>query len=339
MGGALATPSYNSAPQFATFETGPSGFAIDKPAVNEDALPPMPSWDTASKKHIPADEKNGVELGELDPATGQQIPLMAGGAGTGMSAPASPLVGPGHSPYGQPSGYSDQYGHNQNNYNQAPGAYGRGTPVAEPGRSYTPSNAGSRGYASSQLNAQQGYGNSDHSGGQGYAQSPNGSGRGYGPPSPQDPYGGNNNFAAAGYERQGSVSGSNGRGQGYPSQPTRQFSGDRPGAERQYTDQSYRSDNYQQAAPVRGPSRGPTPQQNNNSGFDFGTQNQYSRPAPQRQQTYDSYQSNTTAPPTYASRSPPPQEQPYRAYGQAPQTLMPGGGRSREPQNWDPVQR
>jgi hypothetical protein len=67
-------------PQYAQFEVGKNGLAVDPKAtaLSEDALPPMPSWETAAKKHVltEEEEKNAVELGELDPATGQKVPLM-----------------------------------------------------------------------------------------------------------------------------------------------------------------------------------------------------------------------------------------------------------------------
>jgi hypothetical protein len=371
MGGGLASP-----PQFATFEVGKNGLAIDKPAaIHEDALPPMPSWDTAAKKHVlSADEKNAVELGELDPATGQQVPLMTGGGGT--SLPPSPIHDMGHNQYGVQPGQSgadgymsvgggDSYGQNQPAYNQhaydqnaggyrgpsrgAPAVGGR--PYMSPAGSYGPSQDGSgRGYTESDYGSSRGYAPSQAGSGPGYAPSAAGSGRGYGPPTPQDRYGSNNKFPGNGYERQGP------QRQGFPSQPTRQYSGNsmnqRPDMQRQYTDQSYMSGEYQQntpppRGPSRGPSRGPgTPAPiNNNSGFDFGGSRQDSYPsqtAPQ-QQSYNSNYQGSTAPPSYATRSPPPQEQNYRTYGQggraAPQALIPGGGRSREPQAWDPVQR
>ena len=366
MGGGLAAP-----PQFATFEVGKNGLAIDKPTpLHEDALPPMPSWETAQKKHVlTEEEKNAVELGELDPTTGQQVPLMAGGAGTGMSAPPSPAheMAPGQ--YGarpgqaDANGYmdvatNDPYAQNQNAYNQnaggylgaqrgAPGMGGRGGygPDASRRGYGPPSQAGSgRGYADSEYGgSNRGYAASQAPSGRGYAPSQNGSGRGYGPPSPQDPYTSNTNVAG-GYDT--SNDNYNGRGQGYRGQPTRQYSGHssdtRPVNQRQYTDQTYSSDDYQQSGSPHGQSRGQLPPPNNNSGFDFGT-DQYSRPSAQNQQSYSSnYQGGSTAPPSYASRSPPPQEQNYRGYAggrPAPAALMPGGGRSREPQNWDPVQR
>jgi hypothetical protein len=65
MGGGLGGKAAYEPPQFAQFDVRKTGHAI-----SEDALPPMPSWDTAQKKHVLSEEeKDAVELGELDPAT------------------------------------------------------------------------------------------------------------------------------------------------------------------------------------------------------------------------------------------------------------------------------
>lgn len=341
MGGGLAA---SSAPQFAQFEVGKNGFAVEKPApLNEDALPPMPSWDEAAKKHVlTEEEKNAVELGELDPTTGQKMPLMTGAA---ITAPPSPLNDPGHSPYGAPPG-------------QAVG----GGYMGVAGDPYSQNNQSQVSYDSF---------------GQGQRQRDNPAmGRGYQDPYAQDQYA--NDSYNAGYgrpqrgqpERQYSNSS---RGQYPPSQPVRQYSNDsRPSQPRQYTDNTYQSDSaysdpYQQPrGPSRGPSRGPTipritsPPLNNNSGFDFGGGNDrggyggQQRPAPQQQQSYQSYQTANT----YRSESPAPmgtdggyndsgnsrqgQGQGYRGPpngrgGPGPNYGGRGGGR--EPQNWDPVQR
>ncbi|KAH8586474.1 hypothetical protein B0O99DRAFT_63578 [Bisporella sp. PMI_857] len=349
LGGGPATP------QFAQFEVGKNGFAVEsKPVVNEDALPPMPSWDGATKKHVLSeDEKNAVELGDLDPATGQKMPLMTGAAGPGISGPPSPMN------------------------ETAPGPYAAQPGQAVDGNGYL----GVAGDAYPQNQNQEGRGyRGPGMAGQGY----DGQGRGYGPPSPQDPYannrdpyGGNqdpyvnhqdqfgDNFTG-GYgrarrgqpERQYSNSD---RGRAYPPNPQRQYSGDsRPSNQsRQYSDQTYQSNNYQndnyqnepyQQQPPRGPSRGPgrvaSPLMNN-SGFDFGGGPQdYSRPAPQHQQSYNSGYAESTVAPSYRTRDP--QQDGYgRGYGQQgppagpiiPAGTYGGRGNPREPQNWDPVQR
>ena len=338
MGGGLRP---DSPPRFAQFEVGKNGFAVEKPApLNEDALPPMPSWDDASKKHVMTEEeKNAVELGELDPTTGQKIPLMNGAA---VTAPPSPLNGPAHNPYGAQPGQAVSGGY-----------------MGVAGDSYAQNNQSQISYDS--------YGQGQ---GQGQRQMDN--------PYAQDQYA-NAEYANAGYgrpqrgqpERQYSNSS---RGQYPPSQPIRQYSNDsRPSQPRQYTDNSYQSDSaysdpYQQP---RGPSRGPTiprmnsPALNNNSGFDFdgsgaavaGGQGGYGqqRPAPQQQQSYNTYKTANS----YRSQSPQQMEtnggymgnsrgagQDYR--GPPPNGNGRGGpgsaysGRGnggREPQNWDPVQQ
>lgn len=97
-------------PKYAQFETGPTGHALEPKKVNDDALPPMPSWDTAQKKHVLAEDASGaVEMGDLDPKTGQEVPLMSG-AGA-ISRTASPAVSPVASPYGDAHGMNGQHGY------------------------------------------------------------------------------------------------------------------------------------------------------------------------------------------------------------------------------------
>jgi len=328
MGGALAS---SGTPQFAQFEVGKNGFAVEKTvAMNEDALPPMPSWDAAANKHIlTEEEKNAVELGELDPTTGQKLPLMAGGVG--INAPPSPMNDMGSSPYGiRPGQGNNGYmgvASEQSSQNLAKGGRGyrdpRGGPAIE-----------GRGYESQ-------------------------GGRGYGQQSPQNPYGNNQDQYAddgydAGYsqnqrgqpERQYS---SNDQGRNYPPQPTRQYSN------QTYQSSGYQNDNYQSNGPPQSRVQGrvASPPLNNNSGFDFGTgaQDQYSRPQIQQQQSYSSSQQGSTPAPSYVthtSRSPAPQEvnggynsRPYQTASRStPQALMPGGAYGgREPDRWDPVQQ
>lgn len=66
-------PSYEP-PQFARFDTSKQG------KVNDDALPAMPSWDTASERKIPQPEQHAdedMEMGRLDPLHAQQAPMLA----------------------------------------------------------------------------------------------------------------------------------------------------------------------------------------------------------------------------------------------------------------------
>lgn len=266
MGGALPPEP----PQYAQFEVGKNGLAVDPTPLNEDALPPMPSWDNAARKHIPTEaEKDAVELGELNPATGQHIPLMAGGVGSGTSGPPSPAHDLTRSPYnaqGQGSSYSDipindQYGQ-KNAYNQN-------------GRGYGGQGMGGRGYGPTS------------------PQGMDGMGRGYGLQSPQDPYGNGinepNGVYVGAYARQQPLrQNTDDSNRAYPPQPQRQYSNDSSyplNQGRGYAEQSYQSDDYQQYGAPRGPpSRGPgrmaSPPVNNNSGFDFNTPHQYSRPSP-----------------------------------------------------------
>lgn len=75
------------APQFATFES-PSR-SQNNSSVSEDALPAMPSWNTAAKKHVleeVEEEKSAVEPNT--PTAGQRVPLVSAAAATGMSSPS-----------------------------------------------------------------------------------------------------------------------------------------------------------------------------------------------------------------------------------------------------------
>ena len=371
MGGGLGGKAEPA--QFATFEVGKSGLAVDpkQSSLSEDALPPMPSWDSAAKKHVlTEEEKNAVELGELDPATGQKIPLMTNAGSPAIGGPPSPAHDV--STYGlrpgQGNGVNGYMGVAAGDLYAPPTAYNqngfRGSPSPGPGRGI---GGASRGYGQVSP-TDQGRG----MGGRGYGQeSPmDGQGRGF-PLSPQDPYA-NDGFSgtATGYGRsqpQRQNSNDTYGSRQYPPQPQRQYSDDssrplNPG--RQYSDQPYGSDNFQPSGPPRGPSRGPgprgpaqmaSPPLANDSGFDFGSpvQQPYSRPSPPPQQSsYRSrpsppqqggYLGGSTAPPSYASRSPPSEEPSYpgyRAYQAPSQRNMTPGRRGREPpQNWDPVQR
>ncbi|KIW99080.1 uncharacterized protein Z519_00743 [Cladophialophora bantiana CBS 173.52] len=78
-----------SVPQFATFDD-PS----TKRMINEDALPPMPSWDTATKRRVedtsepPQQTANGdLEMGRLD----SQPQRMRGGYNSVPNRPMSPV--------------------------------------------------------------------------------------------------------------------------------------------------------------------------------------------------------------------------------------------------------
>jgi hypothetical protein len=111
MAGGIGGASAYEPPKYAQFETGPTGHALEPKKVNDDALPPMPSWDTAAKKRVLTEEEGGaMEMGELDPKTGQQIPLMSGAAG-GISRTGSPAISPVNSPYGDRLGMNEQNGY------------------------------------------------------------------------------------------------------------------------------------------------------------------------------------------------------------------------------------
>lgn len=326
-------------PQYAQFDVGRNGLAVDPKPLSEDALPPMPSWETAQKKHVvEEDSKDAVELGELNPATGQKMPLMGGNTGPGSSIPPSPVNEMGNgAPYGARDG--------QNGY--------MGVAAGDP-------------YATSQNNVARGYGPQSSGGPNGYTSPP-----------PQDIYGQNTNFVAAaapnGYNRpQRQNTGDrpyNQMGGQRPLQMPRQYTGN--SSVTQGSQYSNQSNNYN-TQPPRGPSRGPgtpinrmaSPAQSNTA-FDFGN-NHSPRPqyAPQ-QQSYNSgrqqtpsnndYYDNASVAPSYHSRAPASSQEPqYSGYdydSQAgsnhrrdPTALRPAGGNvggagrdRREPQGWDPV--
>jgi len=78
-------PAAYGAPQFATF---------DDPSrkINEDSLPPMPSWDTATKRRVEDTSPNpngDLEMGRLEP----QPVGMRGGYNSVPNGPLSPQAG------------------------------------------------------------------------------------------------------------------------------------------------------------------------------------------------------------------------------------------------------
>ncbi|KAI6247315.1 hypothetical protein HI914_04474 [Erysiphe necator] len=57
--------------------------------VNEDSLPAMPSWDTATSVHVldEAEDSESVELEQMNSSIGQKTPLVTAAAVTGTSSP------------------------------------------------------------------------------------------------------------------------------------------------------------------------------------------------------------------------------------------------------------
>lgn len=369
MGGAL--PAKSAAPTYAQFEVGKNGLYTDPVAtpLSEDALPPMPSWDSAAKKHVlEEDEKNGVELGALDPKTGQHLPLMAGGVSPAESRGPSPF-GARPAPSAIGTGYSrpseDNYDQNQAAYNGNARGYG-GSPLLGPGQ-------GPRRIGTPQMRGSPAPGQGMRRPGFEPNQSYNSQARGYESNSPGG-YGQNDGFDAApvqGYGRappRRQFSNDQYQDDQYgnrPFQPSRQYSSDSQqplASTRQYSDgHGYHQDNQ----PPR-INRLASPPLQNNSGFDFGGQPEYQsrpspppqqyrsspgpqqfrRPSPPQQRQYESsnlpqqdgYFSSNTPAPTYATRTPPPPEEPtYPGY--KPYQPSSGGRRDREPQRWDPVQQ
>jgi hypothetical protein len=315
MSGAGGGASHFDPPKFAQFETGPSGLAIEpaKSQVSDDALPPMPSWDSAAKKKIALqEEKDAMEMGDLDPSTGQKVPLMSG------AGPISRTASPGHSPIPSPYGdRSDQHGYMGPN-NLPPGASrgpamggaamgagamamgGRGTPHDpyarnSPGQ-YGPGPMGGRGGPNDQYGRggpggpgrgpyEGQYGNQGGRGGYGGPGQPispmNGRGQ-----NPFDQYNQNQGFQDQGFQDQGYQNNNPGAG-GFGAvaapygQNQRQFSGDsgRPfppsGPQRQYSNDSNR--------PLMGPGPGPQRGYPNNEQPQIPfAEDQYAAPQPIR---------------------------------------------------------
>lgn len=232
--------AYNEPPKFAQFAVGPNGHAIDPPKVNDDALPPMPSWDTAAKKRVlTEEERDAVEMGELDPTTGQKVPLMSGAA---ISRTGSPAISPDRSPYGDdPSqGYMGAAGAGIGAAAIGAGGmamHGRGNggdPYSQGGRgngadpySQGGFNGNGRGNQPAELYARNGSVGSQG----GYNNNNN---NGYGRGNPSDPYarngpadqrgGYNGNPSDRGYGQQGqAISPTSGPGQSYPGGPNQAY--------------------------------------------------------------------------------------------------------------------
>lgn len=71
--------------QFARFSTNKDNFT----PLNEDALPAMPSWDTATSVHVldDSEESKGMELNQINSSTGSKVPLLTAAATTGRNSP------------------------------------------------------------------------------------------------------------------------------------------------------------------------------------------------------------------------------------------------------------
>jgi hypothetical protein len=339
-------------PKYAHFETGPTGHAVEPKKLSDDALPPMPSWDTAAKKKILVEEPGAVEMGELDPKTGQNMPLMSGAASPGAISPV-------HSPYGDRPGM-----HDQNSYMGGAGAAAVGAGALGAGAGAMA--MGGRG------NGMGPYGQNGPNGSRPFNSAPN------------DPYG-------APGQAFSPVNGP-GRGQGYenqfaqgPGQPGNNYGppgvvaggvyGNRPPPQRQYSNDSqrplmhapsptrpYHTDgpapipfpNEPSSAPYRGPARMASPPHHDH-GFDFGDNHAPEPMAMPMPFAGDGGRRpngggpgmypGSTAPPSYASRSPPPREQyggggnGYEAYSAPGERTRPpnSAGRGRQAEGWEVV--
>ncbi|RKF77626.1 putative fibroin-3 related protein [Golovinomyces cichoracearum] len=83
--GAMMSGGMNSS-QFSRLTTNTTA---NKP-LNEDALPAMPSWDTATSVHVLDEDEvvNSTESADKSSLVGQKVPLVIAGAPTGMSSPS-----------------------------------------------------------------------------------------------------------------------------------------------------------------------------------------------------------------------------------------------------------
>ena len=127
----------NAPPQYAEFDVSKGG------AHNEDALPEMPSWETAGQKKVLVEEE-AVELNNLKKPEGsnQNVPLLTGTTLPGPASPSPRTMSPDHhSPYGDPSRspYGDpnrMHGamspEHQNPYGDPNGAHPLGTEPHDP---------------------------------------------------------------------------------------------------------------------------------------------------------------------------------------------------------------
>ncbi len=86
-------------PQFAQFD-------VSKKPVNDDALPPMPSWENATSQKVLEEHDGDMEMGTLEPAQTQRLPMLTTQA---PSPPAGYAEAPSHpldSPYQQHTAYN-----------------------------------------------------------------------------------------------------------------------------------------------------------------------------------------------------------------------------------------
>lgn len=277
-------------PQYARFDDDSGKNKVHE--LSEDALPEMPSWDTASKRQVLVEEeevKEGVELGELDPATGQKVPLVPGAAPPGgRSGPPTPSAERVASPFGRrpppgpnPNGYmavpNDPYGRPQNNMSpngMGPNGRGYGGPQFQPGMP----RRGEYGQGPHNGQGFNGNGPAELESPPGQAMSfPMNNGRPLDPPSPQD-YNGHdyhdNEFeqgAGGGYPPQRGnqpyPDDPNGR-RPFPPQPQRQFSdGSRSlTGGRQYSDRPYDQNRGPYGSDQQFPNNGPGPMPPQNRG-------------------------------------------------------------------------
>jgi hypothetical protein len=298
-------------PKYAQFEVGPNGHYVEPKRLNDDALPPMPSWDTAAKKHV-ALEEGAHEMNNLDPKTGQEIPLMSGGVGDRTGSPVN-AISPVHSPYEDgPGAAHDGYmgavvtspgatvPGTAGPYGYGPGAMGAGTAaVVGAGAGVMAMGGGANGrdpYRQNGPGQRGGYNGA--AGGRGYGPSPepyspvDGNGRGQGFDDYHDPYapGPSSDYGptpvaggAYGLSRGPPRRQNTGDSAGTFSNPQRQYGAGMsppmlaPSPQHPYSNEPIAFPDEQAYMPNRGPGRAPM-LPHSNSGFDFGEA--VSRPQP-----------------------------------------------------------
>ncbi|KAI9847339.1 MAG: hypothetical protein M1830_007362 [Pleopsidium flavum] len=92
-------PTYEP-PRFAQFDVGRNG------KINDDALPPMPSWETANQRKVPEQlREEELEMGRLDPVAAQRAPMLANIAPPPRIGYAEADSSPVHAPYQHQPGF------------------------------------------------------------------------------------------------------------------------------------------------------------------------------------------------------------------------------------------
>jgi hypothetical protein len=278
-----AGPGVAGPPQYAEFDVSKKGGAAVG-GGHEDALPVMPTWESAGSKKVLVEEEE-VEMDQLKKpeagnAAGQNVPLMTGASA--VSGPVSPIPSPDHrSPYSPPGG---------------PGGNGGyiGASATDP---YA---AGGRGYANYSGPGTYGLSQSTLGTDQGYAMTGGAAMAGPGRRSPRDYMNNNNGYGQVAHDQDG-YQDSYGTGQAYP--PARpavggydDYSSSRQDSYSDYNSQPQPSNQgYGRGQGMRTPAAGAYPQERMGRALpphaaEYGGARTYPPapiPQPQRQPTYE----------------------------------------------------